>query len=451
MQERWLKRFLVLLGLLLLFAALWPNADSLYTLTGEEQWKGKLAGVVHWGVTAVRPQPHLAADAAPSPPLSPFGMNTFLQWEVEPEKRERTLQLLHEANFHFIRQEFTWEDIEVHGKGDFLDRRNDPNGVDAWAKYDNIVQLATENEIEIIARLSNPPSWTRALTDTIGTYAPPDNFDDYGDFAAAVASRYIGDIRYFQLWNEPNGNEEWGKQDVNPEAYAELLCIGYERIKAVNPDAIVLLGALTPTVAVNGRNLNELIYLQRLYNAGAGDCFDILSAQGYGLWSGGMDQRLRSNVVNYPRHLFLRDVMVRNGDAYKPIWISEMGWNSVPDSIPANFGRVTEEQQGKYGVEAYRRAQAEWPWIGVQNYWFLKRAHDGEKEQSWYYFHIMEPDFTPLPAYDALSAYANAPDSPDKMDGWKRGWMEKRPYFFVISISILFFALLHTLAPKEPE
>jgi len=451
MKKKWGTRAIILLGLLLLFAALWPNADSLYNLTGEEGWKGQAAGMVHWGITAVRPQPQLAADASPSSPPSPFGMNTFLQQEVEPEKRERTLQLLNEANFGFIRQEFTWEDIEVHGKDDFIDRRNDPNGVDAWAKYDNIVQLAAGNEIEIIARLSNPPSWTRALTDTIGTNAPPDDFNDYGDFAAAVASRYADDIRYFQLWNEPNGNEEWGKQDVNPEAYTELLCIGYERIKAVNPDAVVLLGALTPTVAINGRNLNELIYLQRLYDAGAGDCFDVLSAQGYGLWSGATDQRLRSNVVNYPRHLFLRDMMVRNGDAHKPIWISEMGWNSVPDSIPANFGRVTQEQQAKYGVEAYQRAQAEWPWMGVMNYWFLKRAGDSEENQSWYYFRIMEPDFTPLPAYDALATYANEPPSPDIMTEWERGWMEKRPFFFITSISILFFALLHTLAPKNSQ
>jgi len=451
MKKKWGTRAIILLGLLLLFAALWPNADSLYNLTGEEGWKGQAAGMVHWGITAVRPQPQLAADASPSSPPSPFGMNTFLQQEVEPEKRERTLQLLNEANFGFIRQEFTWEDIEVHGKDDFIDRRNDPNGVDAWAKYDNIVQLAAGNEIEIIARLSNPPSWTRALTDTIGTNAPPDDFNDYGDFAAAVASRYADDIRYFQLWNEPNGNEEWGKQDVNPEAYTELLCIGYERIKAVNPDAVVLLGALTPTVAINGRNLNELIYLQRLYDAGAGDCFDVLSAQGYGLWSGATDQRLRSNVVNYPRHLFLRDMMVRNGDAHKPIWISEMGWNSVPDSIPANFGRVTQEQQAKYGVEAYQRAQAEWPWMGVMNYWFLKRAGDSEENQSWYYFRIMEPDFTPLPAYDALATYANEPPSPDIMAEWERGWMEKRPFFFITSISILFFALLHTLAPKNSQ
>ena len=133
-----------------------------------------------------------------------------------------------DAGFRFMRQEFQWEDIEIHAKGDFVDRRNDEDGVDAWAKYDNIVDLATLHEIEIIARLSNPPSWSRALSDAeIGSLAPPDDFNDYGDFVATVAERYNGRIHYYQIWNEPNGNEEWGKQDVDPEAYTELLCVAY--------------------------------------------------------------------------------------------------------------------------------------------------------------------------------------------------------------------------------
>ncbi len=445
------KRIWLVGSLVGLLAALWPYAGSLYELTGEEAWPGQLAGVVHWLNTAVRPQPHLASNIITDyADVSPFGMNTFLQQEVEPEKREHSLQLIGQAGFRFIRQEFTWEDIEIHGKGDFIDRRNDPNGVDAWAKYDNIVDLAEKYNIEIIARLSNPPSWTRALPDEeAGTLAPPDDFNDFADFAAAVAERYHGRITYFQLWNEPNGNDEWGLGNVNPEAYTELLCTGYHAIKEVNPDAVVLAGALTPTIAMNGRNMNDLIFLQRMYNAGAAGCFDVMSAQGYGLWSGAADQRLRPTVINYPHHLLIRDLMVRNGDAYKPIWISEMGWNTVPDDIPANFGRVTEDQQAKYGVEAYQRAQAEWPWIGVINYWFLKRPSDQEKDQPMYYFRLLEPDFTPLPAYTALAKYATGDQTVEPLSGWVYTWNRLRPYLFIISSTVLFFGVLHFLAPKE--
>ena len=439
----------------MLLTALWPAADSLYDLTGEEGWQGQTVGVVHWLLTAVRPQPHLVPQAAIQHTDIPlFGVNTFLQDEVEPEKRNLSLQMAQEAGFRFIRQEFVWEDIEIHGKGDFSDRRNlDAVGeLDAWAKYDNIVELAVKHDIQIIARLSNPPSWSRALPDEeVGAKAPPDDYGDFGDFATAVSQRYGSRITYYQIWNEPNGNEEWGlNQDVNPEAYTDLLCIAYHQIKAVNPDAVVLAGALTPTVAVNGRNLNDLIFLQRMYNAGAGNCFDIMSAQGYGLFSGATDQRLRPNAINYPHNLYLRDLMVRNGDANKPIWISEMAWNVVPDAVvDTRFGQVTEEQQARYAVEAYQRATSEWPWVGVINYWFLKRPADWEKEQAWYYFRLLEPDFTPLPVYLALEESFNGEQEIEQVPGWVTDWNGKRPLLFAIGSTILFFALLNYLTPNH--
>lgn len=448
------KKLLVAVSGLLLIVALWPPVDSLYELTGEDALLAQLRGVVHWLNTAVRPQPQLAPNSAlrTIANVSPFGVNTFLEQEAEVEKRAISLQMAQRAGFQFIRQEFVWEDIEIHGKGDFEDRRHEPFR-SAWEKYDNIVDLAEANEIEIIARLSNPPAWSRALpVEESGSFAPPDNYDDFGDFAAAVAQRYNGRIRYYQLWNEPNGNEEWGKnQPVNPEQYTALLCNAYRRIKEVNPAAVVLAGALTPTVDINDGNLNDLIFLERMYAAGAGDCFDVMSAQGYGLWSGALDQRLRPNVINYPHNLYLRDVMVRHGEANKPIWISEMGWNVVPEGMDARFGRVTPEQQARFAVEAYRRAQAEWPWVGVVNYWFLKRKDPSELDTAFYYFRLLDPDFSPQPVYDALVEANLQQTAVPPQSAWVYDWMQLRPSFFIISATILFFALLRWLSPNEND
>ncbi len=451
MRTNMLGRLLFLIALLGLILALWPNATSLNELTGEEEWRGQLAGIVHWINTAVRPQPDLKPEAEILyPTMSSYGVNTFLQQEVEPEKRAQSLEMAKAAGFKFIRQEFQWEDIEIHDKGDFIDRRNDPAGVDAWAKYDNIVDLAGQANIEIIARLSNPPSWSRALPDEeVGALAPPDNYNDFADFASAVADRYKGRIRYYQVWNEPNGNDEWGLGDVDPEAYTKLLCLAYENIKGVDPEAVVLAGALTPTLAMNGRNMNDLIFLQRMYNAGAADCFDIMSAQGYGLWSGASDQRLKPTVINFPHNLFLRDLMVRNKDSEKPIWISEMGWNVVPEGMEARFGRVSEEQQARYTVQAYERVEEEWPWVGVSNSWFLKRPADWEKDQSWYYFRLLEPDFRPLPVYDSLLKQNQSEEMIKAMSKWRYAWNRQRSFLFLASASLLFFMMLWWLAPKN--
>jgi hypothetical protein len=66
---------------------------------------------------------------------------------------------------------------------------------------------------------------------------------------------------------------------------------------------------------------------------------------------------------------------------------------------------VTEEEQARYVPQTYERARKEWPWVGVMSVWFFKRASDAERNQAWYYFRMLEPDFTPTPLYGAIRSY----------------------------------------------
>jgi polysaccharide biosynthesis protein PslG len=384
----------------------------LYAVTGEESLPGQVRGGLEWLGNITRPRPE-TADMVPVTHVSanPFGVNVFLEQEVEPEKRERAVQMIAEAGFHWLRQEFPWEDIEIHGKGDFIDRRHEP-ARSAWEKYDHIVDLAEEYGLELMVRLSNPPAWSRAAGDDAGSFAPPDNLADYGDFCEAVARRYRGRIRAYQVWNEPNIFPEWGEAAVSPEEYTALLREGYTRIKGACPECVVLSGALAQTIPLGPRDMNDFVFLQRMYDAGAGEYFDVLAMQGYGLWSGPTDRRMRARVLNFSRPLYLREIMVANGDAHKPIWITEMNWNAPPEDLPdKQFGFVTLEQQARYAVEAFRRAQQEWPWVGVVTVWFFKRATDAEADQAMYYFRLVEPDFSPKPVYHALAEYTNGDEA----------------------------------------
>ncbi|MFC2023830.1 hypothetical protein ACFLT5_03755 [Chloroflexota bacterium] len=394
----------LLVAALVLTRPLW--SDLLFSVTGEELLPAQVRGGLEWLGNVTRRQPN-TEDFVPvaNAGVPPFGVNAFLQQEVESQKRERAVEMIADAGFHWIRQEFPWEDIEIHGKGDFEDRRHEPYR-SAWAKYDHIVDLADQYDLEIIVRLSNPPSWSRAQGNDAGSLAPPDDLADYGDFVEAVVRRYKGRIRYYQIWNEPNLYPEWGERPVSPEEYTALLKEGHTRVKAACPDCVVLSGALAQTIPLGPRDLNDFIFLQRMYDAGAADYFDVLSMQGYGLWSGPTDRRMRPRVLNFSRPLYLREIMVKNGDAGKPIWMTEMNWNASPPDLPDHpFGYVTLEQQARYAVLAYERAQREWPWLGVVNTWFFKRATDLEQDQAMYYFRLVEPDFTAMPVYDALTEY----------------------------------------------
>jgi hypothetical protein len=395
--------------------AVWPAAlRALFYLTGEEQPLPQTTGVTQLAFNLVRPPLQLANDVPVAQAgVNPFGVNTFLQNEADPHKRRLAMEMVANAGFHWIRQEFPWEDIEIQGPGDFVDRRHDPPR-SSWEKYDQIVDLAEAYGIEIIARLSNPPAWSRAAGDQAGTFAPPDDLDAYGDFVETVVRRYKGRIHYYQIWNEPNIYPEWGEQPVDAAQYVELLKVGYTRAKAVDPDVVIIAGALAATIELDRypHGLTDALFLQQMYDAGAAPYFDVLAMQGYGLWSGPYDRRMQPRVLNFSRPLYIRDVMVRNGDAHKPIWLSEMAWNALPPDWPADapYGQVTEAQQARYAVLAYHRLQSEWPWLGVANYWFLKQADDRERDKNpQYYFRLLEPDFTPQPVYQALSDAAHLP------------------------------------------
>ncbi len=103
----------------------WPRFSiELFYLTGEEQPLPQISGVVQLAFNLARPPLQLANDVPVAHAgLDPFGVNTFLQTEADPHKRRLAMEMVANAGFHWIRQEFPWEDIEIHGPGDFMDRR----------------------------------------------------------------------------------------------------------------------------------------------------------------------------------------------------------------------------------------------------------------------------------------------------------------------------------------
>jgi len=435
-QYRW--RFLARLSVLAVILGVLLLADLqfrglawqfFWSQTGEEEPFGQILGMVQAAGNLIRPQPQTAPYASVHHTAgSPFGINTFLQDESEAAKRVEQMRLISAAGFRWIRQEFTWEDLEVDGRGQFTDSRNDydgdgvPDTINSFDKYDHIVGLAEEFGIQIQARLSNPPAWAHSNPE-IGTFAPPDDLQDFINYALTVAERYQGRITHYQIWNEPNIFPEWGHQRPDPAAYTEMLCRTHDALKTLDPNIVIISGAIAPTQALTGFDYQDLVYLQNMYDLGAADCFDILSAQGYGLFSGPTDRRLRFNQFGFQRHIYYRDIMVRNGDAHKPIWISEAAWNPVldayhpPEDIAgySQYGTATLEQAARYMPMAYQRAQEEWPWIGQISYWFFTRASNLETDQAFYYFRMVEPDYspekptmTPQPIYHSMRDYIAA-------------------------------------------
>jgi len=342
------------------------------------------------------------ARQIPNSDVNPFGANFFLDREVEEWKLRKTLQMAQEAGLGWAKQQFSWEEIEPVRKGEFFDERTRRS---SWEKYDLIVDLCEEYGLQVIARLDRPPDWARE--DNTYKERPPDNFEDYGDFVYTFVDRYRGRVKYIQIWNEPNIFPEWGNRPVDPAGYVELLRVAYQRAREADPNIYVLSAPLAITLGQvhpePGKwiSMNEIQFLEEMYQAGAKEYFDILSANAFGL-SSPPEEPAQPKVLNVQRVLFLRQTMEQYGDADKAIWFNEYGWNASPEDFPEEqliWKRVSEEDQADFTVRGIEYALANWPWAGVFNIWYFRQVGNIPSDRSDYYFRVVDVDFTPRLVY----------------------------------------------------
>ena len=337
----------------------------------------------------------------------PIGANTFLHLEPDVDKIRRELAILKSAGVGIIRQQFLWEEIEPQ-RGIFWDDRNDAS---TWSKYDTIVQVARDQGLEIMARLERPPRWaTPGWEPRIpASQKPPDDASLFGDFVHAIVSRYSGQVRFYQIWNEPNLWGEWGESEPDAAQYVELLKESYTSAKSADPQAVVVAAGLAPTTERGPDNVSDVLYLQRMYFLGAKDFFDVASSMSYGLLTGPNDARIGEAWTNFPRAVLLRDVMETFGDANKPIWASEYGWMSLPQGWSGResiWGSHSVENQAAWTVDGLLRARRQWPWMPTIFIWASRWPEQADLDDPTFWFRLMDPDFTPRPALIALREFA---------------------------------------------
>ena len=276
-----------------------------------------------------------------APPTQGLGVDVALE-QYTAAQLEANLSQIKAAGFSWIRQVFPWSQIEPE-QGQF-----------EWAQWDRIVQASSG--LNVIAVLDTSPSWVAP-----SNLQPPISTLQFANFARLFALRYGDRIDYYQIWDEPNLGDRWNGE-VNPVQYAEMLRQARDAIKQVDPTATIILAGLAPTVETTSSNMADWLYLRRLYEAGAGNLFDVVAGKPYGFDAGPDDHRIDPNVLNFQHVVLLREEMVSHGDVGKALWASHFGWNSAANSI---WGRVSDSQQISYTQQAIQYAREAWPWMGV--------------------------------------------------------------------------------------
>jgi hypothetical protein len=317
-----------------------------------------------------------------------LGVHTRLTDEVEPWKIQRTFEMVREMGASWVVEYFLWAAQEP------------ARGVYDWTHADLVVDHARNQGLTVIARLGYVPEWARPPK-TSALYLDDSGYDAFAEFVYAFVQHFKGRVGQIVIWNEPNLSQEWGYRPPDPAAYARLLQRAYLAAKQADPDVVVLGGALAPTLAPRGSEwaMNDLDYLQAMYDAGAGPYFDALAVHSYG-WTFGPDEPPSPDAVNFRRVELAHEVMLRNGDAAKPVYITEAGWNDHPRWTKA----VRPAQRVAYTIEAYEKALRDWPWVKMIAVWAFRYPRPAGTYQDYYTF--VDGDFHPKPIYLAVQEYA---------------------------------------------
>jgi len=310
-----------------------------------------------------------------------YGFNVWMPGQ----NQQFIVNAVNNAGYGWIRQQIRWADIEP------------TRGNIQWNVLDPIVNAANQNGLRVAFTIVTAPTWTRAAG---GIDGPPDNDNDLGDFVAALASRYDGEVQAYEIWNEENFSREWGGQPINPGAYVEMLKVAHERIKAVDPSITVISGALTPT-GVNDPNVavDDTIYLNEMYQYKNGLFKSVADAVGVHAagynnppqdWvdshsylapcysntgqSLGTTNCFKGNGQFYFRRIDqIHQVMTSNGDN-RQAWITELEWGAATPPVPAGYEwtlGLTEGQVGDFFVQAIKMIQQSRPWVGAIFVWNL--------------------------------------------------------------------------------
>ncbi|MCS6825544.1 MAG: hypothetical protein NZ553_02920 [Caldilinea sp.] len=285
---------------------------------------------------------------------------------------------------------FPWREIEP------------TQGYFFWQMADEAVVGAAHYGVELIVRLDQPPEW--ALREKANVGEPPVDVAAYERFVRSVASRYQGRIAGYILWNEPNLALEWNDRPPDPVGYVTLLQAGHRGVKAGDPAAKVISAGLAPTNTDDAQAMDDRRFLEEMYRQGAGRFFDVLAAHAYGFGRPPDAPFLETNGdgdgldgLVFQRVAALRAIMERNGDARKPVYITEMGW-TVEAVAHSAWQEVTPQQQADYLIRALDLAEASWPWLDLATIWNL----GGETHPEWRGYSLLTPEGEPRPAYHAL-------------------------------------------------
>ncbi|TAK25277.1 MAG: hypothetical protein EPO26_02570 [Chloroflexota bacterium] len=342
-----------------------------------------------------------AATAGGPAPTTTSGLRMGWQAHLYGHPHDRIFRAINDSGFTWVKQQVRWA-------------THNPNDLD------QAVESASRSGVKLLASvLTTPPG----LRGGRGEDGPPDNYAEFGKFVGGLAQRYKGRINAYELWNEQNFSREWGGGQINACDYVRLLREGYNAIKAADPTAVIISGALTPT-GVNDPNLaiDDKTYLTQMYQCNGGEFLRIADAvgahmAGYNNAPEDGPGQQSVNTPGYKGHMSfyfrriddLYEVMRNNGDR-RQMWLTEYHWAAASAPVPAGYEWTTHLSEGQasdFLARSIQSIRSSRPWVGAVFIWNLNfRTFQDYHKSETAIFGFLNPDWTPRQLYNAVKSVA---------------------------------------------
>ncbi len=213
----------------------------------------------------------------------------------------------------------------------------------------------------------------------------------FANYAAYVAGYFGSKVKMYEVWNEWNGGNfqgcKWTEPCASAVVYADLLCKTYEKLKAVNPNLIVVGGAVAAADAK---------WIQTLLDNGGGACMDVLSVHPYTYayhyaWGNakGPSAAVDEMMINLDKiHTMLKNKTGRD----IPIYMTEEGLK--------NTTLIEQEDAATYLTMVVNQVKSR-PFI--QGLWWYDLRNDGSTAST---MGMLSYDYSPKKPYTAMQQVA---------------------------------------------
>jgi hypothetical protein len=261
-----------------------------------------------------------------------------------------------------------------------------PGAAFDWSLTDSQVAAATRAGIDVLPFLAGIPAWAERLVPVGGGVMVPAKLPVKGAaragwlaFCEAAVARYgpqgsfwaenpdvpFRPLRNWQIWNEPNF--KFFVYKPSPVEYGQMVKISSNAIKSIDGGAkVILAGLFAWPKGGNSKTANHnwfaSDFLEGLYRGvpGIATKFDGIALHPYST----------KYQLLIPQIEEVREVLVKRGDARTGLWITELGWSSMPKTAGNSFakGPNGQAQQLKGAFKLLVKNQRKWRIQRV--YWF---------------------------------------------------------------------------------